>query len=213
METVSPQVADRFIHRTEETLMFTSPEQFASATKTLFDLQMQTFDMLANKTVKGLEQVMALNMATARSTMDKTLEASRDLSQARDARAAFDALSARMSPDMSGGVEYRDQMKVIIEEMQSEFRRAADVHVAEAKSTLSALIYDVTQNVKPGSENAVEIIKAAIDNAFKGYEQVTQATRDAVKNVEEQIAKAASLVTPGADKAAPGAQQGDQPAQ
>jgi hypothetical protein len=184
--------------------MFTSPEQFASATKTLFDLQMQTFDMLANKTVKGLEQVMALNMATARSTMDKTLEASRDL-------------SARMTPDMSGGVEYRDQMKVIIEEMQSEFRRAADVHVAEAKSTLSALIYDVTQNVKPGSENAVEIIKAAIENAFKGYEQVTQATRDAVKNVEEQIAKASSLVTPGADKAAsgtqPGAQQADKPAQ
>ena len=193
--------------------MFTSPEQFASATKTLFDLQMQTFDMLANKTVKGLEQVMALNMATARSTMDKTLEASRDLSQARDARAAFDALSARMAPDMTGSVEYRDQMKVIIEEMQSEFRRAADVHVAEAKSTLSALIYDVTQNVKPGSENAVEIIKSAIENAFKGYEQVTQATRDAVKNVEEQIAKASSLVTPGGEKAASGAQPADKPAQ
>jgi phasin family protein len=180
--------------------MFTSPEQFASATKTLFDLQMQTFDMLANKTVKGLEQVMALNMATARSTMDKTLSASRDLSQARDARAAFDALSARMSPDMSASTEYRDQMKSIIEEMQSEFRRAADVHVAEAKSTLSALIYDVTQNVKPGSENAVEIIKTAIDNAFKGYEQVTQATRQAVQTVEAQIAKASSMVQPGMQK-------------
>ena len=63
--------------------MFTSPEQFASATKTLFDLQMQTFDMLANKTVKGLEQVMALNMATARTTMDKTLAASRGAMAAR----------------------------------------------------------------------------------------------------------------------------------
>lgn len=187
--------------------MFTSPEQFASATKTLFDLQMQTFDMLANKTVKGLEQVMALNMATARNTMDKTLAASRDMTQAQDARAAFDALSARMTPDMAGSAEYREQLKAIIEEMQSEFRRAADVHVAEAKSTLSALIYDVTQNVKPGSENAVEIIKAAIDNAFKGYEQVTQATRQAVQNVEEQIAKASSLVNPGMNKAA-----GDTPA-
>jgi hypothetical protein len=143
--------------------------------------------------------------------MDKTLSASRDLSQARDARAAFDALSARMSPDMSASTEYRDQMKSIIEEMQSEFRRAADVHVAEAKSTLSALIYDVTQNVKPGSENAVEIIKAAIDIAFKGYEQVTQATRDAVKNVEEQIAKASSLVVNPA--AAAGGQQEEKPAQ
>lgn len=190
--------------------MFTSPEQFASATKTLFDLQMQTFDMLANKTVKGLEQVVALNMATARNTMDKTLAASRDLSQARDARAAFDALSARMAPNAGDSAEYRAQLKVIIDEMQNEFRRAADVHVAEAKSTLSALIYDVTQNVKPGSENAVEIIKSAIDNAFKGYEQVTQATRAAVKNVEEQIAKASSLVNPGTDKAAGGTQSAEQ---
>jgi hypothetical protein len=74
--------------------------------------------------------------------------------------------------------------------------------VAEAKSTLSALIYDVTQNVKPGSENAVEIIKTAIDNAFKGYEQVTQATRQAVETVEAQIAKATSLVQPGMQKPA-----------
>jgi hypothetical protein len=55
---------------------------------------------------------------------------------------------------------------------------------------LSALIYDVTQNVKPGQENAVEIIKAAIENAFKGYEQVTQSTRDAMHRVEEQVARA-----------------------
>jgi len=120
----------------------------------------------------------------------------------RRARAAFDALSARMAPGATDSAEYRAQLKTIIDEMQSEFRRAADVHVAEAKSTLSALIYDVTQNVKPGSENAVEIIKAAIDNAFKGYEQVTQATRQAVQNVEEQIAKASSLVNPGMGKAA-----------
>ena len=111
--------------------MFTSPEQFASATKTLFDLQMQTFDMLASKTVKGLEQVVALNMATARNTMDQTLAASRDLSQARDARAAFDALSARMAPGATDSAEYRAQLKTIIDEMQGEFRRAADVHVAE----------------------------------------------------------------------------------
>ena len=34
--------------------MFTNPEQFASATKTLFDLQMQTFNALASKAVQGV---------------------------------------------------------------------------------------------------------------------------------------------------------------
>ena len=42
----------------------------------------------------------------------------------------------------------------------------------------------------------MQIVKQAIDNAFAGYEQVTNATRQAVANVEAQIAKAAATVTP-----------------
>ena len=107
------------------------------------------------------------------------------------------AAAAQMKPYMPGAVTYNNQLKVIIDDIQKDFRQAADAHVAEAKSTLTALIYDVTQNVKPGQENAVEIIKSAIDNAFQGYEKVTQATRQAVEVVEQQIAKASAQVAPG----------------
>lgn len=179
--------------------MFTNPEQFANATKTLFDLQMQTFNALAGKTVKGVEQVVALNMNAARTSLDSTLAASRDMAQASNPKAAFDTLAARMQPaaGVTNAAEYSAQLQAIIDEMHDEFRGAADAHVLEAKNTLSALIYDVTQNVKPGSENAVEIIKAAIENAFKGYEQVTQATRQAVQTVEAQFERAGAMVNPG----------------
>ena len=191
--------------------MFTSPEQFANATKTLFDLQMQTFNALASKTVKGVEQVVALNMNAAKESVAGTLEAGRNMAQATDAKAAVQALAARMQPGMANAGEYRAQLKAIIDEMHDEFRHAADSHVAEAKSTLSALIYDLTQNVKPGSENAVEIMKAAIDNAFKGYEQVTQATRQAVQSVEAQFERASSMVQPGMNQAAGEAKAGQAP--
>jgi len=186
--------------------MFTSPEQFANATKTLFDLQMQTFNALAGKTVKGVEQVVALNLNAAKSSLDSTMAAGRSMAEATQAgnpKAAFDTLAARMQPaaGVTNATEYAAQLKSIIDEMHDEFRGAADAHVAETKNTLSALIYDVTQNVKPGSENAVEIIKAAIENAFKGYEQVTQATRQAVQTVEAQFERASTIVTPGAPKA------------
>jgi phasin family protein len=183
-------------------MMFTNPEQFASATKTLFDLQMQTFNALASKTVQGVEQVVALNMATAKNSMEGTLAAGKEMTQAKDPKAALDVMRTHMQPGMAGATAYGDQLKTIIEDMQKEFRQAADTHVAEAKSTLTALIYDVTQNVKPGTENAVEIIKTAIDNVFQGYEKVTQATRQAVQTVEEQVAKATAQVTPSAEKAA-----------
>ena len=192
--------------------MFTNPEQFASATKTLFDLQVQTFNALASKAVQGVEQVVALNMTTARNAMEGTLASSREASQAADAKAALDAMQARMQPGVADASAYGEQLRQIIGDIQKDFQQAADTHLVEAKNTLSALIYDVTQNVKPGQENAVEIIKAAIDNAFKGYEQVTQSTREAMRRVEEQIAQATAKVAQAGSQAAQAAKP-SQPAQ
>jgi phasin family protein len=181
--------------------MFTNPEQFASATKTLFDLQVQTFDALANKAMRGVEQVVALNLSTARNSMEGALAVGKELSKATDVHGALAAVSSGVQPGLAGANAYGTELKQILDDIRSEFREAADTHVGEAKNTLSALIHDVTQNVKPGSENAVEIIKAAIDNAFAGYEKVAQATREAVRTVEEQVAKATDLVAPGMGKA------------
>ncbi len=182
--------------------MFTNPEQFASATKTLFELQMMTFNALTSKAVDGVEQVVALNMATAKNSVEGSMAAGKEMSAAKDPKAAMAVAAEAAKPDMSSVVEYGDKLKVIIDDIHKEFNDAADAHIAEAKSTLSALIYDVTKNVKPGSENAVQIIKAAIDNAFQGYEQVTQATRQAVQVVEAQIAKATAQVAPAEAAAA-----------
>jgi phasin family protein len=174
--------------------MFTNPEQFANATKTLFELQMETFNALASKAVQGVEQVVALNMTTAKNSMEGVMDAGRQMSQSGDPKAAMDTLSARLQPGMQDAAAYGEQLRQIIGDIQKDFQQAADTHLVEAKNTLSALIYDVTQNVKPGQENAVEIIKAAIDNAFRGYEQVTQSTRDAMRRVEEQVARASAQV-------------------
>jgi len=172
--------------------MFQNPEQFAQATKALFEFQLETFNSLTSKAVQGLEQVVQLNINTARTGIEDSLARGREISQAADPKLAMAAASAKMQ-NLTNLVGYNQQLSQIISEIHNEFTRAADAHLAEAKSNLSALIYDVTKNVRPGSENAVEIVKAAIDNAFKGYEQVTTATRQAVAAFEEQLARAAQL--------------------
>jgi hypothetical protein len=106
-----------------------------------------------------------------------------------------------LQPGVQDAQAYGEQLRQIVADIQKDFQQAADTHLVEAKNTLSALIYDVTQNVKPGQENAVEIIKAAIDNAFKGYEQVTQSTRDAMRRVEEQVTRATSQLAAAAGQA------------
>jgi phasin family protein len=183
--------------------MFTNPEQFASATKALFEFQLETFNALTNKAVQGVEQVVALNMATAKSGVEDTLAAGKEISQAKDPKAALDLAQSKVQTGVAGSNAYNQQLADIIKDIQVEFTNAADAHMAEAKSNLSALIYDVTKNVRPGSENAVAIVKTAIDNAFNGYEQVTKATRQAVQVLEAQIAKAAEQVNQGQKAAKP----------
>ncbi|MYM67950.1 TIGR01841 family phasin [Pseudoduganella sp. FT55W] len=178
--------------------MFTNPEQFANATKALFEFQLETFNTLTSKTVQGVEQVIALNLSTAKSHLEDGLAAGKEISQAQDPKAAIKLAADQIQPGVANAAVYQQQLGDIIAEIREEFTRAADAHVAEAKSNLSALIYDVTKNVRPGSENAVQIVKTAIDNAFAGYEQVTKATKQAVQAVEAEIAKANALVTTAA---------------
>ena len=174
--------------------MFTNAEQFANATKALFEFQLQTFNALTSKAVQGVEQVIALNIATAKSSVEDTLAAGKELSLSKDPKAALDLVTAQVRPNVDTAKAYNHQLGLIIKEIHDEFASAAEAHMAEAKTNLSALIYDVTKSVPPGSDNAVQIIKTAIDNAFKGYEQVTKATKEAVQTVEAKIAKAAEQV-------------------
>jgi phasin family protein len=182
------------IYSTGGETMFTSPEQFASATKTLFEFQLMTFNALTSKAVKGVEQVVALNMSTAKSHVEDTIATGKDITEAKDPKAAMEIVAAQVRPGVDSVKAYNHQLGEIIREIHQEFTSAADAHLAEAKTNLSALIYDVTQNVRPGSPDAVKIVKAAIDNAFLGYEQVSKATRQAVLDVETRIAKAAEEV-------------------
>lgn len=182
--------------------MFTNAEQFAKATKALFEFQLETFNALTSKAVKGVEQVVALNMATAKNHIDGSIAAGKEIGQSKDPKAALEAAAAQVKPGVASAQEYNQQLGEIIKEIHTEFTNAATAHMAEAKTNLSALIYDVTQHVPPGTENAVQIVKTAIDNAFKGYEEVTKATQAAVKSVEEKIAKATEQVVPPEARAA-----------
>ena len=59
--------------------MFTNADQFAKATKALFEFQLMTFNALTSKAVQGVEQVVALNLATAKSHIDDSIAAGKEI--------------------------------------------------------------------------------------------------------------------------------------
>src|SRR3954468_11774516 len=101
--------------------MFTNPEQFASATKTLFELQMMTFNALTSKAVKGVEQVVALNMTTAKNSVEGTMAAGLKIGQAGTPQAALAAAASQVQPGVAGVMNYGGELKDIMEDIHSEF--------------------------------------------------------------------------------------------
>jgi phasin family protein len=99
--------------------MFQNPEQFAAATKAMFEFQLETFNTLTNRAVQGLEQVVALNIATARSGLESGLAASKEFSQAGTPKAAMDAATSKLQPQMNRVLEnafyYLDNFQSVLD--------------------------------------------------------------------------------------------------
>ena len=175
--------------------MFTSPEQFAAATRTLFELQMDTFNALASRAMQGVEQVVHLNMDTARHSVEETIEAGKQVSLARSPQAAALSAAACAQPGISAGMAYGKDMKALIENVHKDFVSATDAQLAEARAALSTLIHEATRQAQPDADQAVLMMKNAIDNAFRSYEQMARATQQAIRQVEAQVARATEQVS------------------
>lgn len=175
--------------------MFMSPEQFAAATRTLFELQMNTFNALASKAVRGVEQAVHLNMETARQSMDETLETGRQISLARSPQAAVMSAGAGLQPGISATLAYGKDVKALIDDVHREFLAATSEQMTHARTALSGLIHDATRQAQPATDQSVLMMKNAIDHAFRGYEELARQTRQAIRQVEEHVARATEQVT------------------
>ena len=78
--------------------MFQNPEQFANATKTLFEFQLETFSTLTNRAMQGVEQAVALNIATARKALDDQIDAGRKVNASATPQEAMNVINARPQP-------------------------------------------------------------------------------------------------------------------
>ena len=81
--------------------MFQNPEQFATATKTLFEFQLDTFNTLTNRAMQGVEQAVALNIATARKALDDQIDASRKVNASVTPQEALNVINARLQPSFA----------------------------------------------------------------------------------------------------------------
>jgi phasin family protein len=180
--------------------MFSIPEQFSAATKTHFETQLSLLTTLTNKAFESVEKFVDLNMNVAKSSLEESTLAAKQLLSAKDPQEFFSLTAAQAKPNAEKVIAYSRNLASIASSTQAEFTKAAETQIAETNRKVIALVEEVSKNAPAGSENAIAIIKSAIGNANAGYEQLTKTTKQAVEAIEANLNTATSQFTQAVEK-------------
>ena len=182
--------------------MFSIPEQFSTATKSNLDAQFAMFSSLTSKAFEGIEKMVDLNLTAAKSSLEESSAAAKQLLSAKDAQEFFSLTAAQAQPAAEKAVAYGRHLAAIASGTQAEFSKAAESQIAETNRKVISLVDEVTKNAPAGSENAVAMLKSAMGNASAGYEQFTKTSKQAAEAIETNLASAVNQFSQAAEKVA-----------
>ncbi|OGB27557.1 MAG: Phasin (PHA-granule associated protein) [Burkholderiales bacterium RIFCSPLOWO2_02_FULL_57_36] len=181
--------------------MFSTQEQFSAAAKSAFETQAATMNALTTQAFESFSRLVNLNVAAAKASLEESAATAQQLLSAKDVQEFFTLTSAQSQPKAEKLLAYGQNLVGIASASQAEFAKAAEAQIAEITSKVSSLIDEISKNAPAGSENAVALLKNAVDTANASYGQLRKSTKQATEAFEENITKATKQFSQAAEKA------------
>lgn len=181
--------------------MNSSAEQFSEAARHQFESQLSLTTVLTDTMIDSMEKMMGLNLQAAKATLEASVASAHKLLAAKDPQEFFSLSASQAQPQTEVVMTYGRHLASIAASTQIEISKATETQISENKQKLASMFNEVSKLAPAGSENAVAMIKSAIDNANTGYEQLSKTTKMAVEAVETNMNAAASQMTQAAEKA------------
>lgn len=182
--------------------MFPINEQFKVVAKANLEAQLSILMALTTKTVESVEKLMDLNINTAKTSLEDSTAAAKQLLAAKDPQEFFSLTTAQAQPTAAKAIAYSRHLAGIATNTQAELTRATEEQIAETRRKVSELVEDASKNAPGGSENVIAIFKSALGNANAGYEQFTKTTKQAVEVMEANLNTAVNQFSQVAEKTA-----------
>lgn len=180
--------------------MFTIPENFSSATKANFDAQLAMMTNLTNKAFEGVEKFVALNMNTAKASLEESTAIAKQLMAAKDPQEFFALTSAQAQPATEKVMAYSRKVINLATSTQAAFAQAAEEQMTDTNQKVMSLVEEVTKHAPVGSENVVAMVKSMMGNASASYEQVTKTSKQAIETLESNVESFVTQFSQAAEK-------------
>ena len=180
--------------------MFTTADQFSNATKASIDAQIAAMNDFANKTLHSMAELVELNIATAKASLEHSSAAAQQILSAKDAQEVFALTSSQAQPNAEKALAYGRHVASIATRAQAEITKVTEARISETSRQVNKLIDDLSKAAPAGTENAVSLLKAGVANANAAYEQIVKASKHAAETMEDSMNEAAKHFVPATEK-------------
>ncbi|WP_126447188.1 phasin family protein [Sulfuricystis multivorans] len=183
--------------------MYTTPEQFAGATKA----NVETLLTIANTAFASAERLAALNLNTARTLLEDGVNTAKALMGAKDVQELVSLQTSLAQPAFEKVVAYSKSVYEIASQTQEEFSKIFDSQYAEINKNVANALDKAAKNAPAGSDVAVAAVKSALAAANSAYETMNKAARQVAEMAEANVAAATSATVKAVGAAAPKAKK------
>jgi phasin family protein len=160
--------------------MSINTEQFIAANKATVDSLLA----VANTALASAERIAALNLNTARATLEDTASGVQSVLAAKDPQAAFAAQKSLAQPAVDKAVAYGKSVYEITSQTQQELAKMVEAQFGDFQKSVAGLVDLAAKSAPAGSEGAVAAIQnaiAAANSAFGNMNAVAKQFTDAAQ--------------------------------
>jgi phasin family protein len=172
------------------------PEQFAAANKATVDSLLS----VANTALASAERIAALNLNTARSSMEDTISGVKAVLSAKDPKEALAAQTALTQPAIDKAVAYSKSAYEITTESQQALAQMVQAQFADFQKTIGTMVETAAKSAPAGSESAVAAIQSAIAAANTAFGNMNNMAQQFAQTAQTNIESATKAVAAAAKK-------------
>lgn len=183
--------------------MYTTREQFAQANKA----NVETLLTIANTAFASAERFAALNLNTARTLLEDSVNTAKTLMGAKDLQELVGLQASLAQPAIEKAIAYAKSVYEIASQTQEEFAKIFDSQYAEVNRNVAEALDKAAKNAPAGSDVAVAAVKSALAAANSAYETMNKAARQVAEMAEANVAAATSATVKAVGAAAPKAKK------
>jgi phasin family protein len=180
------------------------PEQNMLNTAAFADSQKANVDALlgmANTAFAGMEQLAALNLKVARSSLDQAADAATATLAAKDPQSLLALQAGLLQPNAEKALAYGREVAGIFSATKAQFDKAASEQAVEAQNAFMAAVDAATKNAPEGAANGMAMFKSAFSAANNALDSVQQAARQATEAAQANYTAMTATAAKAAGKA------------